>query len=88
MSAILVAKADQDYSQKKFLAAIQGVDLDAETGQSGVDEFERIKTEAFSHGATSDPNDILSLQGVNAESAGFGIGMGLEFAQDPSNPLG
>lgn len=76
------------------MAAIQGIDLDKETGNgtNGVDEFERIKTEAFSHGRTSDPNDIMSLQGLNAEQAGFGIGMGIDAMivdeSSSANPLG
>lgn len=57
-----------------------------------MDEFERIKTEAFSHGRASDPNDIMSLQGMTAEQAGFGIGMGIDaMVIDESssvNPLG
>ena len=69
-----------DYQEKKFLAAIQGVDLDGETNKDkGQKEWEDMKARVFSGGQTSDSNDVLSLQGVNAEKAGFGIGMGLDY---------
>ena len=69
-----------DYQEKKFLAAIQGVDLDGETNKDkGQKEWEDMKARVFSKGQTSDSNDVLSLQGVNAQKAGFGIGMGLDY---------
>jgi len=74
----LTSKRDLDYKEKKFFAAIQGVDLDAESGQKE-DPWEAMKTRVFSGGATSDPNDILALQGINANRAGFGIGQGLSY---------
>ncbi len=71
---------DLDYQEKKFLAAIQGVDLDGETNKDrGQKEWEDMKARVFSGGQTSDSNDVLSLQGVNAQKAGFGIGMGLDY---------
>jgi hypothetical protein len=76
----LSSKRDLDYEEKKFLAAIQGVDLDknAENGK-GQKEWEDMKARVFSGGQTSDGNDVLSLQGPNATRAGFGIGMGLDY---------
>lgn len=74
----LESKRELDYSEKKFLAAIQGVDLD-ENQDKGQKEWEDMKARVFSGGATSDSNDILSLQGVNAQKNGFGIGMGLDY---------
>jgi hypothetical protein len=69
-----------DYQEKKFLAAIQGVDLDGETNKDrGQKEWEDMKARVFSKGQTSDSNDVLSLQGANAQKAGFGIGMGLDY---------
>jgi hypothetical protein len=44
-----------------------------------------MKARVFSGGATSDSNDILALQGHNAQRAGFGIGMGLSY-QDMRDP--
>ena len=38
-----------------------------------------MKARVFSRGQTSDGNDVLALQGANAQKAGFGIGMGLEY---------
>jgi len=75
--ATLTAKANKDYEDKKFLAAMQGVDLDKDS-KSGQDKWEEIKTRALSGGKSSDPNDIMSLQGQAAEQAGFGIGLGLD----------
>ena len=71
-------KRDLDYSEKKFLAAIQGVDLEEEEGR-GQKEWEDMKAKVFSGGAAKDSNDILALQGANAQKNGFGIGMGLDY---------
>jgi hypothetical protein len=78
--ATLASIRDLDYQEKKFLAAIQGVDLDGETNKDkGQKEWEDMKARVFSGGQTSDSNDVLSLQGVNAQKVGFGIGMGLDY---------
>jgi hypothetical protein len=85
--AIISSKRELDYQEKKFFAAIQGVDLDEASGSDrGQKEWEDMKARVFSRGATNDSNDVLSLQGVNAKKAGFGIGMGLDYedARDPS----
>ena len=76
MATIAVIR-DLDYQEKKFLAAIQGVDLDKNSGKQ--DEWENLKARVFSKGKTSDGNDVLALQGANAQKAGFGIGMGLDY---------
>lgn len=77
ITATLNAKREIDYQEKKFLAAIQGVDIDKNAGEP--DAWEKLKARAFSRGQTGDPNDIVALQGVNAQKAGFGIGMGLSY---------
>ena len=77
--ATLSSKRDLDYQHKKFLAAMQGVDLDKETGKDSANAWEEMKARVFSKGKTNDPNDIVALQGVNAQQAGFGIGMGLDY---------
>lgn len=85
--ATLASKRELDYEEKKFLAAIQGVDLESENGSDrGQKEWEDMKARVFSGGTTSDSNDVLSLQGVNAQKVGFGIGLGLDYedARDPS----
>ena len=80
LTEILNTKRDIDYNEKKFLAAMQGVDLDKQTGKEDeIDPWEAMKARVFSGGNTTDPNDIVSLQGVNAARAGFGIGNGLTY---------
>lgn len=73
----LSSKRDLDYQEKKFLAAIQGVDLDK--NKSKGNEWEQMKARVFSNNGTKDPNDVLALQGQAAAKAGFGIGMGLDY---------
>lgn len=77
LTATLTAKRELDYSDKKFQASIQGIDLDKNSGKQNA--WEEMKARVFSGGNTSDPNDVLSLQGANAQKAGFGIGMGLSY---------
>lgn len=79
----LSSKRELDYEERKFLAALQGVDLDGEQNEDrGQKEWEDLKARVFSKGATSDSNDILALQGQNAVKAGFGIGLGLDYDDD------
>lgn len=94
LSQILVTKREKDYEDKKFLAAMQGVDLDANSQsadgqQRGQKEWEDLKARVFTGGQTSDSNDITSLQGATAQKAGFGIGMGIDYqvVKDPKNPM-
>lgn len=77
--ATLSSKRDLDYQEKKFLAAIQGVDLDKQSGKASQNEWEAMKARVFSKGKTEDPNDIVSFQGTKAAQAGFGLGMGLGY---------
>ena len=77
LTATLKIKRELDYTDKKFAAAMQGVDLDKNS--SNGNEWEDMKARVFSKGAVTDGNDILALQGMNAEKAGFGIGMGLDY---------
>jgi hypothetical protein len=86
LMATLSSLRELDYQEKKFLAAIQGVDLDKETGSSkGQKEWEDMKARVFSKGKAEDSDDILSLQGPSARKAGFGIGMGLDY-EDMRDP--
>lgn len=62
--------------KRKFLASIQGVDLEDEQENNGP-TFEDVKRRAL--GITADRDDVLSLQGEIATSSGFGIGMGLGY---------
>ena len=74
----LATSRELDYEEKKFLAAIQGVDLE-QNNNKGQSEWEAMKARVFSGGKTSDGNDVLSLQGPKARQLGFGIGMGLDY---------
>lgn len=91
LTAILVAKRESDYENRKFLAAIQGIDLDKESKRNS-NAWEDMKARVFSGGQTQSSDDILAMQGVNAQKAGFGIGMGLEYSDtknsEPKNPFG
>jgi len=73
----LSVKRELEYAEKKFLAAMQGVDLDESSGKGN--EWEDMKARVFSNGSASDSSDILAFQGLNASKAGFGIGMGLDY---------
>ena len=93
LSAILVAKYEKDQSDRRFFAAIQGVDLDKESGTQNTQKaWEDMKARVFSGGSAQDSNDVTSLQGINAQKAGFGVGMGLEYTstsdkKNPKNPM-
>lgn len=93
LSAILVAKAEQDKEDRRFHAAIQGIDIDKSGGGGASDpqkQWEDLKARAFSQGKVSDSNDIVSLQGQTAKQKGFGIGRGLEYSNgnNVKNPFG
>lgn len=82
LSAILDAKRDADYQDKKFLAAIQGVDLDAQSGNKEEDPWEAMKARVAAKVSGIENNgskDITSYVGQKAAKAGFGIGMGLAY---------
>jgi hypothetical protein len=74
--AILESKNEADSADKKFLAAIQGVDLDE--GAPRQDEWTKLKDKVFG-AKEEDTKDVTSLKGTKAQEAGFGIGMGLEY---------
>jgi hypothetical protein len=77
LTATLEIKRELEYNDKKFFAAMKGIDLDKKSGKGN--EWEDMKARVFSKGKATDGNDILALQGRNAERAGFGIGMGLTY---------
>lgn len=88
LTATLNAMRETEHREQKFLAAIQGIDLDKDSSSKGQKEWEDLKSRVFSRGSAQDSSDILSLQGQNAAKAGFGIGAGLEYsdARDLENP--
>lgn len=82
LSAILEAKREEDYQNKKFMAAIQGIDLDEQTGKKQEDPWEAMKARVASKVSgveNSGGNDITSYVGQKAKKAGFGIGLGLSY---------
>ena len=79
LMATLESKRELDYAERKFLAAIQGIDLDKQSGKDESNAWEKMKAKVFSGGKAKDPNDITALQGYNAQKAGFGIGLGLDY---------
>jgi hypothetical protein len=64
--------------KRKFLASIQGVDLDESSNNEEVSSFEDIRRKALGINASAD--DVVSLQGAFASEAGFGIGAGLGYS--------
>jgi hypothetical protein len=82
LMALLESIRELDYNEKKFLAAMQGVDLDESRGNSEPDPWEAMKARVAAQVSgigNGDPNDITSLQGQKAQQYGFGIGMGLDY---------
>jgi hypothetical protein len=65
--------------KRKFLASIQGIDLDGEEEDEGP-TFEDVQRRALGIHASGD--DILSLQGPLAAESGFGIGAGLGYFRE------
>lgn len=82
LMAILESIRELDYNEKKFLAAMQGVDLDESKNKNEPDPWEAMKAKVAAQASgigNGDPNDILSYQGNKAAQNGFGIGMGLDY---------
>ena len=65
--------------KRKFLASIQGIDLN-ENQQNEGPTFEDIQRKALGINASGD--DIVSLQGSLAAQSGFGIGAGLGYFKE------
>ena len=65
--------------KRKFLASIQGIDLNEEQQNEGP-TFEDIQRKALGIDASGD--DIVSLQGPLADQSGFGIGAGLGYFRE------
>jgi hypothetical protein len=82
LMSILESRRELDYNEKKFLAAMQGVDLDEASGKKEEDPWEAMKARVAAQTTgvgNGDPNDVTALQGVKAQQTGFGIGMGLDY---------
>ena len=80
--ATIQEKRELDSNEKKFLAAMQGVDLDEGNVTQEDDPWEAMKNRVAAKASgieIIDSNDITSFQGSKAQQAGFGIGMGLDY---------
>jgi hypothetical protein len=65
--------------KRKFLASLQGVDLNGEEKEEGP-TFDDIRRRALGMNVSGD--DVVSLQGQFASEAGFGIGAGLGYSKE------
>ena len=74
--AVIEAGRNQQSEERKFFAALEGVDLDKSTSGN---EWEEMKSRVFGGANAQNSNDITSLQGRNAARAGFGIGAGRDY---------
>jgi len=82
LNATLAAKRDADYQQQKFHAALQGVDLDSQSGKPEDEEPKTLQDIANKMAAKetgTSTSDIVTLRGAEAMSAGIGIGNGLDY---------
>jgi hypothetical protein len=82
LMATIERTRELDYEEKKFMAAMQGVDLDEANGKQEEDPWEAMKARVAAKASgidVVDSNDITSFQGIKAQQAGFGIGLGLDY---------
>jgi hypothetical protein len=73
----------QKAEDRKFAAGLKGIEINIDEDEEEVQEgktFEDIQRKALGINASGD--DILSLQGPLAASAGFGIGAGLGYSKE------
>lgn len=66
--------------KRKFLASIQGIDIGDNEEEGEGTTFEDIQRRALGINASAD--DVVSLQGVMAAEAGFGINAGLGYSRE------
>ena len=66
--------------KRKFLASIQGIDLNENQQENEGPTFEDIQRRAMGIDANGD--DVVSLQGALAAQSGFGIGAGLGYFKE------
>ena len=65
--------------KRKFLASIQGIDLNESEPEDGP-SFEDVQRRALGINASGD--DVVSLQGPLAAQSGFGVGLGLGYVKE------
>ena len=73
----LKAMQKREEQKRKFLASLQGINLEEENKEGKT--FEEIRLKALGINASAD--DVVSLQGPLAQEAGFGIGAGLGYSK-------
>lgn len=81
LTEILSVNNEKEYQDRKFFAAIQGIDIDGGSKKEE-DPWEALKARvaAKTSGIQAvSSNDITSFQGIKARQNGFGIGMGLDY---------
>jgi hypothetical protein len=66
--------------ERKFLAALQGKNLDEDEEKTEGPSFDDIQRRVL--GIETNKDDIVSLQGAFAAQAGFGIGAGLGYSKE------
>jgi hypothetical protein len=66
--------------KRKFLASIQGINLNEDQQENEGPTFEDIQRRAMGINANGD--DVVSLQGALASQSGFGIGAGLGYSKE------
>lgn len=83
LTALLKAARDSKHDDRRFFAAIQGIDLDKNAPREQIDSsakrnsFEDMQARAFSGGRAEDADDILSLWGGHGERQGMKVGESL-----------
>jgi hypothetical protein len=70
----------KESEERKFLAGMQGIDLDIDENKKEGPTFEDVRRKAL--GIDADSSDVVSLQGQLAAEAGFGIGAGLGYSKE------
>ncbi len=71
----------KDFEDKKFFASLKGVDIgEYANDKKGGSTFEDVELRAA--GINASTNDVISLQGRFAATAGFGIGEGLGYSKE------
>jgi hypothetical protein len=72
----------QKSEDRKFTASLKGIDLDVDEEDSETQgkTFEDVQRQALGINASGD--DVVSLQGILAAQAGFGIGAGLGYTKE------
>ena len=70
----------KEHDDKRFLASLQGINLEEEESEQGP-SFEEVEAKALGLD-TGIANDIVSLRGSLAASKGFGIKQGLGYSEN------